>query len=167
MNTKTKKIVMAALMAALACIATMIIKIPSPLKGYLNLGDCIVLVAGWMLLPKYGFLAAGLGSALADIFLGYITYAPATFVIKGLMALVAFAFCKILAKKSGKLLSQIIGGLVAEILMVALYYVFEGFLYGFVPSLVNIPANAVQGVVGLVIGSVLIKILDKLKVSVE
>ena len=43
MNTKTKKIVMAALMAALACVATMIIKIPSPLKGYLNLGDCIVL----------------------------------------------------------------------------------------------------------------------------
>ncbi|MBR6694535.1 MAG: ECF transporter S component, partial [Clostridia bacterium] len=60
MNTRTKKIVMAALMAALACVATMIIKIPSPLKGYLNLGDCIVLVSGWMLSPTYGFLAAGL-----------------------------------------------------------------------------------------------------------
>ena len=90
MNTRTKKIVMAALMAALACVATMIIKIPSPLKGYLNLGDCIVLVSGWMLSPTYGFLAAGLGSALADVFSGYVTYAPATFVIKGVMALVAF-----------------------------------------------------------------------------
>ena len=39
----------------------MIIKIPSPLKGYLNLGDCVVLLAGWMLPPTYGFLAAGLG----------------------------------------------------------------------------------------------------------
>ena len=67
MNTRTKKIVMAAMLAALACVATMIIKIPSPLKGYLNLGDCIVLVAGWMLSPTYGFLAAGLGSALADL----------------------------------------------------------------------------------------------------
>ena len=57
MNTKTKQIVMAALIAALACIATMIIKIPSPLKGYINLGDCVVLLAGWMLLPAYGFLA--------------------------------------------------------------------------------------------------------------
>ena len=37
MHNKTKKIVMAALLAALACVATMIIKIPSPLKGYLNL----------------------------------------------------------------------------------------------------------------------------------
>ena len=72
-----------------------------------------------------------------------------------------------LSNKSGKLVSQIIGGLVAEIIMVALYYLFEGFLYGFVPSLVNIPANAVQGVVCLILGTVLIKILDKLKVSVE
>ena len=31
MNTKTKSVVMAALLAALACIATMIIKIPSPI----------------------------------------------------------------------------------------------------------------------------------------
>ena len=35
----TQKIVIAALLAALTCVATMIIKIPSPLKGYLNLGD--------------------------------------------------------------------------------------------------------------------------------
>ena len=63
----TQKIVIAALLAALTCVATMIIKIPSPLKGYLNLGDCIVLLAGWMLSPVHGFLAAGLGSALADV----------------------------------------------------------------------------------------------------
>lgn len=50
----TQKIVIAALLAALACVATMIIKIPSPLKGYLNLGDCVILLAGWMLNPVYG-----------------------------------------------------------------------------------------------------------------
>ena len=113
MNTKTKKIVMAALMAALACVATMIIKIPSPLKGYLNLGDCIVLTAGWLLSPTYGFLAAGLGSALADVFSGYVTYAPATFIIKGLMALIAFYGFKLLNKKIGNLPSRIISGIVA------------------------------------------------------
>ena len=154
-------------MTSLVCVATMLIKIPSPMKGYVNVGDCIVLLCGWMLSPVYAFVSAGLGSALADVLSGYLVYAPATFVIKGVMALVAFAFCKMLANKSGKLVSQIIGGLVAEILMVALYYVFEGFLYGFGASLVNIPANAIQGVVGLILGTVLIKILDKLKVSVE
>ena len=38
MKTKTQKIVTASMLAALCCVATMIIKIPSPLKGYLNLG---------------------------------------------------------------------------------------------------------------------------------
>ena len=69
MKTKnaTQRLVIAALIASLTCVATMIIKIPSPLKGYMNLGDSVVLVAGWMLSPLYGFLAAGIGSALADI----------------------------------------------------------------------------------------------------
>ena len=99
MYSKTKKIVIAALMTSLVCVATMIIKIPSPLKGYINLGDCIVLIAGWMLSPVYGFLAAGLGSAMADIFSGYVTYAPATFIIKGAMALIAFSCFKLMNKK--------------------------------------------------------------------
>ena len=68
-----------------------------------------------------------------------------------------------LNKKIGRLPSQIIGGILAEIVMVAGYFVFEGFLYGFAPSLVNIPANAVQGVAGIIIGIVLIKIFDKSK----
>ena len=70
LNGKTKQIVTAALFAALACVATMVIKIPSPMDGYLNLGDCVVLAAGWLLAPGYGFLAAGLGSGLADLFRG-------------------------------------------------------------------------------------------------
>ena len=167
MNTKTKKIVMAALLAALACIATMIIKIPSPLKGYINLGDCVVLVAGWMLSPAYAFLAAGLGSALADIFSGYATYAPATFVIKGLMALIAFYGFKLLHKKLGNLPSRIISGVFAEIFMILGYFVFEGFLYGFAPSMVNIPPNAIQGIAGLIIGIMIIKALEKSKVKLH
>ena len=57
----TQRIVIAAMMASLVCVATMVVKIPSPLNGYLNLGDCVVLLAGWMLSPAYGFLAAGIG----------------------------------------------------------------------------------------------------------
>ena len=167
MNVKTRKIVLAALMMALTCIATMIIKIPSPLKGYLNLGDCIVLTAGWMLSPAYGFLAAGLGSAFADIFAGYVTYAPATFVIKGLMALIAFYGFKLLHKKIGNLASRIISGVVAEIVMILGYFLFEGLLYGFVPSMVNIPANGVQGIAGLIVGILLIKAFEKTKLMSE
>ena len=169
MNTKntTRKIVVAALFAALAFVATIIIKVPSPLKGYMNLGDCIVLLSGWLLSPAYGFLAAGLGSALADLFAGYVIYAPATFIIKGLMALTAFYGYKLLQKNIGNLPSQIISGLLTEILMILGYLVFEGFLYGFGPSLVNIPANGVQGIFGLVLGCILIKIFEKNKILIQ
>ncbi len=167
MKTKntTQKIAVTALLAALTCVATMVIKIPSPMKGYLNLGDCVVLTAGWMLSPVYGFLAAGLGSALADLFSGYVVYAPATFLIKGLMALVARFVYKALCGKIYSSISRIISGVLAEIIMVLGYYIFEGFMYGFSPSLVNIPANAVQGIAGLVLGFVLIKIFEKIKIK--
>ena len=154
-------------MAAMVCVATMIIKIPSPMKGYLNIGDCIVLLCGWLLAPGYGFVAAGLGSALADIFSGYFTYAPATFLIKGSMALIAFACFKLMNKRIGKLPSQIVGAVLAEIAMVLGYFVFEGFMYGFIPSAVNIPANAVQGAVGLVLGIILVKAFERLKITLE
>ena len=167
MKSNTKKIVMAALMAALACVATMIIKIPSPLKGYLNLGDCVVLTAGWMLSPVYGFLAAGLGSALADLFSGYVVYAPATFLIKGCMALIAYFGFRLLHKRISDLPSRIISGTAAEMLMILGYFVFEGCMYGFGPSVVNIPANAVQGIAGLIIGIILTKVFVKSKIHFE
>ena len=164
-NNETKNLVITAMFAALVCVATMIIAIPSPLKGYINIGDCIVLLAGWSLSPMYGFLAAGLGSALADVFAGYVIYAPATFVIKGFMALIAYYGVKILHKKANGTPSQIITGTIAEVWMVIAYFIYEGFLYGFAPSAVNIPANAVQGVANLVLGCVLIKIFEKNKIT--
>ena len=165
MNKETKRLVTAALLAAMTCVATMVIKVPSPLNGYLNLGDCIVLLAGWMLSPALAFLSAGLGSALADVFSGYVTYAIPTFIIKGLMALIAFYGFKLLNKRLGDVLSRLISGISAEITMILGYYLFEGFLYGFIPSAVNIPANAVQGVAGLVLGVLLIKLFQRAKIS--
>ena len=95
----------------------------------------------------------------ADIFSGYMIYAPATFIIKGFMALFAFYGFKLLHTKADELLSRVISGIGAEVVMILGYFLFEGFLYGFVPSLANIPANGIQGIAGLSIGVMLIKIL--------
>lgn len=161
MKSATQKIVISSLFAALICVATMLIKIPSPLKGYINLGDGIVLLAAWILPLPYGLVAAGLGSTLADLFSGYVVYAPATFVIKALMAVVAYSFYNFFAKKAKPTLSRVFSGILAEIVMILGYFLFEGILYGFVPSLVNIPANAVQAVAGIIIGVVLITVFEK------
>ena len=78
-DKKILSLVIAALFAALTCVATMIFTIPLPGKGYLNTGDCFVILSGCLLGPVYGGLAAGIGSALADLILGYALYAPGTF----------------------------------------------------------------------------------------
>ena len=74
LNTKT--LVMASLLAALCCVATMVIRIPSPTGGYMNLGDTVVILSAYLLGPAWGSAASGLGSALADLFSGYTAYVP-------------------------------------------------------------------------------------------
>ncbi|MBE7054296.1 MAG: ECF transporter S component [Ruminococcaceae bacterium] len=161
--SKTRRLVISALFATLVCILTMIIKIPSPLfNGYLNFGDSIVLVAGWMLSPLFAFLSASIGSFLADIFSGYMLYAPVTLVIKGSMALCAHYVYKFSIKKMGDIPSKTISAVLAEIIMVGGYYIFEGFLYGFIPSLINAYANVAQGIFGIVLGIFIVKVFKKI-----
>lgn len=162
-SSAVKRLVVSALFTAMVAVATMIIKIPTPLKGYANIGDAAVLLSGWMLPAPYAFAAAAIGSALADFLLGYAVYIPTTFVIKGVMALIAFFAFRLLSKRIGSLVSWLIGAVTAELFMVGGYYLFEGVLYGFAPSLVNIPANAMQGVISLVIGILAVSALSKTK----
>ena len=90
MKSNLKKIVMAALLAAFACVATMSIRIPTPgTGGYIHPGDAIVILSGVILGPAWGLLAAGIGSAMADMIGGYFIYVPITFVIKGAVAFAA------------------------------------------------------------------------------
>ena len=90
-HVKIRKLVLAALFAALCTVMTLVIQIPSPMQGYVNLGDCAVLLSAWVLGPVYGGVAAGTGSMLADLFSGYAHYAPGTFLIKLCMAFSAIA----------------------------------------------------------------------------
>ncbi len=153
----TKEIVISALLAAITCAATLLIKIPTPVKGYINLGDAVVLISGAFLGPVPAFLSAGIGSMIADIISGYAVYAPITFLIKGIMALIVFFGFK---TKVFKPLFLIL----AEVFMVLGYFLFEGILYGFTLSALNIPLNSVQGVVGSVLGFLLIRIFKKHKI---
>ena len=88
--TSAKRIAFSSLFAALCCIGTVVVQIPAPQNGFFNVGDVFVLLSGWFLGPLYGSLAAAIGSALADVIVGFPLYAPATFLIKGLDAAVAY-----------------------------------------------------------------------------
>ena len=43
------------------------------------------------------------------------------------------------------------------------YYIFEGFLFGFIPALSSMPGNIIQGVASLIISVILVTILEKSK----
>ena len=123
-DTKIRKLVLAALFAALCTIMTLVIQVPSPMQGYVNLGDCAVLLSAWVLGPLYGGAAAGVGSMLADLLSGYAHYAPGTFAIKLAMAVVAALLFQALQRRRtpNVLLSQAVSGFAAEIIMVAGYF---------------------------------------------
>lgn len=165
-NSKVKKLVLSSLLAAVVCVATMIIEIPSPANGYVNLGDCFVLLCGWLLGPWYGAAAAGIGSMFADIFAGYLYYAPATLIIKGSMALVSAALYRQMRRVLPKA-ALIVSGVAAEIIMVAGYFCFAAWFlgYGVAGAALSVPGNLVQSVVGLVAGTVLMQIFKRTKLQ--
>ncbi len=160
MNSNLKKIVMTALFAALACVATMSIRIPTPgTGGYIHPGDAIVILSGVVLGPSYGLLAAGIGSAMSDLLGGYFVYVPITFVIKGLIALFSgLVYQKMAIDKKKKYIAVLIGGVIDIVLVAGGYFVCEYFLYG-ASAAASIPANIIQGVGGLIISFVLYPVL--------
>ena len=87
-NETIRMLVLSAMFAALCCVTTMLVQFPT-VAGYTNIGEGMCLLAGLVLGPWYGFFAAGIGSGLADLLAGYAHYVPGTFIIKGLVALVA------------------------------------------------------------------------------
>ena len=160
-DSKIRKLVLAALMAALCTIMTMVIQVPSPMQGYVNLGDCIVLLSGWILGPWWGAAAGGIGSMLVDLLGGYGHYAPGTLIIKGCMALVAALIVK--AMKESKA-SYVISAVVSEVIMVLGYFGYASLLLGKGwGAAASIPGNLVQGAMGMVIGLVLLVVLKRSK----
>ena len=169
-DSKIRKLVLSALMAALCTVMTMVIQVPSPMQGYVNLGDCAVLISAWMLGPLYGGAAAGIGSALADLLSGYAHYVPGTFAIKFLMAAAAALILRAMTKKapSAMLAGQVAGGVAAEVIMVLGYFAYASLWLGKgLAAAASIPGNIVQGVFGLVAATVVYTVLSRSRAVVK
>lgn len=167
MKNNTKKMIFAAVFAALICVMTAVIAIPNAIGGYVNLGEGFVILAGWLLGPVFGFLAAGIGAMFADIINSYIIFAPATFVIKGLTALTSYAVCSALHSRRGEKkgwmhVSRLISALAAECVMIAGYFVYSSILYGNIAgALASIPGDVIQAAAGIIIALLLREVIEK------
>lgn len=167
-DNKSKNLIITALMIAVVAIATMFIRIPT-VNGYINLGDAMVYLSAFILGKKYGALSAGLGSALGDVLGGYAIWAPWTFVIKGLMALIAgYFFEKSLNHKkiAGMPIMTYAGMIIAGLEMCLGYYIANGTIYGnWIVALGEVLPNIGQFSVGIVISVILVKALSKTPVK--
>ena len=165
-KTSTFKLVITALFAALICVATMLIQIPIPATGgYANLGDGIILICAFLLPPAYAVMAAGLGSALADILAGYVSYVPATLVIKAGVALIAALIFRRMGKNRNSrsaLAVMVAAGILAEVFMVLGYFFYEAVILGYgLGAAGAIIGNIGQGAVGIIVGCIVAPVLRK------
>jgi uncharacterized membrane protein len=82
-KSRTTQLSMAAVFTALVFVATTIFSVYVPqTRGFFNIGEVMVFTTALLFGPIIGSFAGGVGSMLADLFLGYWYYAPATLVIK-------------------------------------------------------------------------------------
>ena len=156
-NEMIRKLCLSAMFAAMCCVATMLIQFPT-VAGYTNIGEGMCLLAGFVLGPWYGFFAAGIGSGLADLLAGYGHYVPGTFVIKGLVALLAALMVRPMLKKGEKIpfWRLAVCELPSEAVMVAGYFAYKATILGKgLAAAASIPNNLVQAAIGIVLSVLL------------
>lgn len=164
---KTKKLVTASLLAAMTAVATMAITVPTPTNGYIHLGDGFVILSGMLLGPLWGAAAAGLGSMLADLLLGYAAYAPATLLIKALAALLSGLLfknlCKIKFADRSRLTASVFSGMLAGFIVTGGYFLFEAAFMGYgIGAAAGIATNLLQSGLGIAVSTLLITIISKI-----
>lgn len=149
-NLSVLQLCLTAVFMALICMATMVVQIPIPL-GYAHLGDCMILLATYLLGPVAGMIASGIGSAMADILTGYAIWAIPTLLIKGIMPWIAFYFFR---KKTK--FSPYIGAVFCLLFMILGYVVAGCILYGSISTgIMQFPGLALKSVVNFIVFIVL------------
>ena len=163
-NNKVKRVCITGLMAALVCVATAFIKMPTGIiSGYLHFGDSMIYLAGCLLGP-WASLAAAIGGALADVISGAPQWAPATAVIKALNAVPFILVCrntnhKIITKWTVPM--TVVSGLIT----IGGYLLAEGIMYSFPTAITSVPFSCIQAVGSAIVFIIVGAFLDKIKIQ--
>ena len=168
-NDRVYRIAMTGVMMGLVLVSTLMIRIYVPFtQGYVNLGDALIFLAVLVVGRNYGTLAAGIGSAMADLLGGYAYYAPWTLVVKGLMAFVVGLALEHMEKKGqiaeGKriTLPVVLAMLFGGIEMTVGYYISASLMQGnWYTPLFSVPGNIAQFTIGMILATALSTALYK------
>lgn len=161
MNKKTKNISISGLFAAMIFVFTYFVKVPVA-SGYVHFGDALIYLCAVILGGPWAIVAGAIGEGLADLIGGYVVYAPATIIIKALIALPFVLLCKndekILNFKTALLtissgIITVLGYFLADLIIDKTY------------AYVDIPGNIIQAVGSAVIFIVVAIAFDASKIK--
>ncbi len=148
-----------ALLAAFVTVTTAFVKVPAPL-GYTHIGDSVVYLAAALLPGPYGFFAASIGGALADLLAGYPQWALPTAIIKALNVLPFFLIRWTVkdAKRKEKIihLPNLLMLLPTTLVTLGGYFVANALMYDAAAATAELLPNLIQatasGIVFVVLG---------------
>jgi len=146
-SKKIRNLTAGGMLGALVAVCTAYVSVPIA-GGYFHPGDALIALSGCLLGP-YAAIPAAIGSCMADLLAGYAIYAPFTFVIKGLLGLIAgwgFYSDKVGIRAA---LMLILGG----VLIVGGYFLTDCILYSTATALLSIPWNTLQALVFIIAGA--------------
>lgn len=153
----TKAICLTAAMTAFVFLTTFVPRIPIPL-GYAHLGDAAIFLMVLFLPQRPAFVAACLGSALADLLGGFPLWILPTLLIKFIMAWIA----QKLAGHPVTTRSASIAFLAASIWMTAGYTAFGALLYNDLSAgLASAPGLFLEGILNTIAALFLLSILQR------
>lgn len=147
-----KKIAYTGVFTAVIAVLTMG-AIPIPGGGYIHIGDSVIFLCCFIMPLPFAIIAAGIGSCLADLILGYTFYAIPTLIIKSIMALVAGLFIA----KTDRIFVIISGLILASLVMQGGYFLVNMLLLGEETSLLIVFFNLLQTIASVPLAYLLIK----------
>ena len=146
----TKEIVITGLAVALVFTATMIhIRLPIGQGGLIHLGNIPLFLVAIIFGRKMGAIAGAFGMGLFDLMGGWTPWAPATFIIVGLMGYAV----GVISEKKDNVAGYAMAILVACAMKIVGYYIAEALIYGnWVQPVLSIPGNLIQiGVAAVIV----------------
>lgn len=149
---KAQTIAVAAVCIAIVAVLVAIVPVPIPATGgFTHPGAVAEMFVAMAFGPLIGVVAAGVGAAIADLALGYGSFAPLTLIAHGAFGLLA-GWLGWKKGWSGMLIGWVVGGLA----LVAVYFLGEATVYGFGAAGAGseVPINLFQiglGVLGILL----------------
>lgn len=168
-KSPAKQIALDAMFVALTLVFTAFVNIQIPsfggAGGLIHLGNIPLFIAAMVYGKRTGTLAGALGMGLFDILSGWAAWAPCTIITCGLMGFAVGAICQ----KWKGMAAKVAAVLVALVIKLAGYFIFEGFIMGSgaAAALKSVPGNIIQIAVAAIIVFIIINPLERGLRSVE